>query len=72
MTLQRLPALSKALTTMSSPFSSAHRLHVKSLYKRYLVDAQNWCISRDLWRNRAIEIRAEFERNRSVLSHTLN
>ncbi|KAG9104202.1 hypothetical protein FRC06_004627 [Ceratobasidium sp. 370] len=51
---------------MSSPFSSAHRLHVKSLYKRYLTDAQNWCIRRDLWRNKAIEIRAEFERNRNV------
>ncbi|KAG8757375.1 hypothetical protein FRC11_004589, partial [Ceratobasidium sp. 423] len=37
-----------------------------SLYKRYLVDAQNWCIRRDLWRNKAIEIRAEFERNRNV------
>ncbi|CAE6443283.1 unnamed protein product [Rhizoctonia solani] len=51
---------------MSSPFSSAHRLHVKSLYKRFLVDALNWNIRRDLWRNRAIEIRAEFERNRNV------
>lgn len=51
---------------MSNPFSSAHRLHVKSLYKRYLVDAQNWYIRRDLWRNKAIEIRAEFERNRFV------
>ncbi|KAG9127394.1 hypothetical protein FRC07_014339 [Ceratobasidium sp. 392] len=51
---------------MSSPFSSAHRLHVKSLYKRYLTDAQNWYIRRDLWRNKAIEIRAEFERNRNV------
>ncbi|ELU45568.1 hypothetical protein AG1IA_00446 [Rhizoctonia solani AG-1 IA] len=51
---------------MSNPFSSAHRLHVKSLYKRYLIDALNWNIRRDLWRNRAIEIRAEFERNRFV------
>ncbi|KAF8743333.1 Survival motor neuron (SMN) interacting protein 1, partial [Rhizoctonia solani] len=49
-----------------NPFSSAHRLHVKSLYKRYLIDALNWNIRRDLWRNRAIEIRAEFERNRNV------
>lgn len=56
---------------MSSPFSSAQRLHIKSLYKRYLVDAQNWYIRRDLWRNRAIEIRAEFERIRSVSSHAL-
>ncbi|QRV72889.1 Complex 1 protein (LYR family) [Ceratobasidium sp. AG-Ba] len=51
---------------MASPFSSAHRLHVKSLYKRYLTDALNWSIRRDLWRNKAIEIRAEFERNRNV------
>jgi NADH dehydrogenase (ubiquinone) 1 beta subcomplex subunit 9 len=41
-----------------------HRLYVKSLYKRYLTNALNWYIRRDLWRNKAIEIRAEFERNR--------
>jgi hypothetical protein len=43
-----------------------HRLYVKSLYKRYLVNALNWYIRRDLWRNKAIEIRADFERNRWV------
>lgn len=41
-----------------------NRLYVKSLYKRYLNNALNWYIRRDLWREKAIEIRAEFERNR--------
>jgi NADH dehydrogenase (ubiquinone) 1 beta subcomplex subunit 9 len=29
------------------------------LYKRYLTNELNWCIRRDVWRDRAIEIRAE-------------
>jgi hypothetical protein len=52
------------------PHSRSHytyRLYVKSLYKRYLTNALNWYIRRDLWREKAIEIRAEFERNRWVL-----
>jgi hypothetical protein len=40
--------------------------YVKSLYKRYLTNSLNWVIRRDTWRQRAIEIRAEFERNRCV------
>ncbi|BEI83992.1 hypothetical protein CcaverHIS002_0405960 [Cutaneotrichosporon cavernicola] len=47
-------------------FSNAHRLYVKSLYRRYLNNALNWYIRRDLWRQKAIEIRAEFERNRNI------
>ncbi|KAK7470312.1 hypothetical protein VKT23_001743 [Stygiomarasmius scandens] len=47
-------------------FSSAHRLYVKSLYKRMLVDSLNWSVSRDVWRRRALQIRAEFEANRHV------
>lgn len=44
--------------------NSTFRLYVKSLYRRYLNNELNWYIRRDLWRQRAIEIRAEFERNR--------
>ncbi|KIJ57010.1 hypothetical protein M422DRAFT_23133 [Sphaerobolus stellatus SS14] len=47
-------------------FSRAHRLYVKSLYKRYLTNSLNWTIRRDLWRPRALEIRAEFEKYRHV------
>ncbi|KAF8204640.1 hypothetical protein BJ912DRAFT_938929 [Pholiota molesta] len=47
-------------------FSSAHRLYVKSLYKRYLKNALDWDARRDLWRSRALQIRAEFETNRNV------
>ncbi|GJJ07146.1 hypothetical protein Clacol_001346 [Clathrus columnatus] len=52
--------------TVVSPFSTAHRLYVKSLYKRFLNNSLNWTIRRDLWRPRALEIRAEFERHRNV------
>lgn len=45
---------------------SRNRLYVKSLYRRYLTNSLNWYIRRDLWRQKAIEIRAEFERNRCV------
>ena len=48
----------------ASPFSSAHRLYVKSLYKRYLKNELDWTVHRGLWRWKAIQIRAEFERNR--------
>jgi len=52
--------------TAGPSFSRTHRIYVKSLYKRFLVNELNWCIRRDIWRQRAIEIRAEFERNRTV------
>jgi len=50
----------------ASTFSSAHRIYVKSLYKRYLTNALDWTVRRDLWRPQALLIRAEFERNRDV------
>ncbi|UZJ56587.1 hypothetical protein CBS101457_005907 [Exobasidium rhododendri] len=50
----------------TTPFSSAHKSYVQSLYRRYLRNSLDWCIRRDIWRDRAIEIRAEFERNRHV------
>lgn len=49
-----------------TPFSAAHKAYVQSLYRRYLRNSLNWCIRRDIWRDRAIEIRAEFERNRHI------
>jgi len=51
-----------------SPFTKAHRLYVKGLYKRYLKNSLDWTIRRDLWRPQALQIRAEFERNRYVPS----
>ncbi|KAH7907500.1 NDUFB9, NADH-ubiquinone oxidoreductase, partial [Hygrophoropsis aurantiaca] len=50
----------------ASPFSSAHRLYVKSLYRRMLKNELDWVVRRDIWRGRAQLIRAEFERNRDV------
>ncbi|PWN97466.1 hypothetical protein FA09DRAFT_288140, partial [Tilletiopsis washingtonensis] len=47
-------------------FSAAHKSYVQSLYRRYLRNSLNWCIRRDIWRDRAIEIRAEFERQRNI------
>lgn len=52
---------------MSTSFSSAHRLYVKSLYRRMLKNELDWVVRRDIWRGRAMMIRAEFERNRSVV-----
>lgn len=55
-----IPATSTSATP--SPFTVAHKSYVKSLYKRYLTNELNWCIRRDVWRDRAIEIRAEVSR----------
>merc|ERR1711939_612000 len=54
--------------TMSavSPFSQAHKRYVQLLYRRALKSSLDWYIRRDLWRDRAIEIRVAFERNRHV------
>jgi hypothetical protein len=60
----REPTQSDNTMSAVSPFTAAHRSHVKSLYKRYLTNALSWTIQRDIWRQQAIEIRAEFERNR--------
>ncbi|KAM0791500.1 hypothetical protein ACM66B_005953 [Microbotryomycetes sp. NB124-2] len=49
-----------------APFSQAHKRYVQHLYRRALKGAQDWYVRRDLWRNKAIEIRVEFERNRNV------
>lgn len=40
-------------------FSTAHKAYVQSLYRRYLRNSLDWCIRRDVWRDRAIEIRAD-------------
>ncbi|KAI9247131.1 hypothetical protein BDA99DRAFT_526175 [Phascolomyces articulosus] len=50
----------------ASTFQNAHRLHVQSLYKRSLKLALDWTIQRDLWRQQALHIRAQFEANKHV------
>ncbi|KAJ1018780.1 hypothetical protein NDA13_006466 [Ustilago tritici] len=57
---------SSSSTATASAFSQAHKSYVKSLYRRYLKNSLDWCIRRDVWRDRAIEIRVEFERHRNV------
>jgi len=47
-----------------SSFSTAHRLYVKSLYRRFLTNELDWAVNRQEWRARAMNVRAEFERNR--------
>lgn len=49
-----------------SSLQNAHRLHVQSLYKRALKTSLDWYIQRDLWRQKALDIRAQFERNKHV------
>lgn len=51
----------------TSPFTSAHRLYVKSLYKRMLKLEQDWAVQYTLFRPRALAVRAQFEANRSVV-----
>lgn len=58
--------MSSAARAAPSAFSTAHKAYVQSLYRRYLRNSLDWCIRRDVWRDRAIEIRAEFERNRNI------
>lgn len=64
--LLRNAASSSSSVATASSFSQAHRSYVKSLYRRYLKNSLDWCIRRDVWRDRAIEIRVEFERNRNI------
>jgi NADH dehydrogenase (ubiquinone) 1 beta subcomplex subunit 9 len=47
-----------------SSFSGAHRLYVKSLYRRFLTNELDWAVNRQEWRARAMTVRADFERNR--------
>ncbi|KAI0776209.1 hypothetical protein BD413DRAFT_527249 [Trametes elegans] len=54
------------MSTLPTPFTAAHRSYVKSLYRRMLTNELDWIVQRDLWRARALTIRAEFERNRDV------
>ncbi|KAI7907032.1 uncharacterized protein BX663DRAFT_494591 [Cokeromyces recurvatus] len=51
---------------MSIPGSTAHRLHVQSLYKRSLKLSLDWYIQRDLWRQKALQIRARFDQNKNI------
>ena len=52
------------MSSLPSPFTAAHRTYVKNLYRRVLQNELNWIVQRDLWRARALSIRAEFESNR--------
>ncbi|KAK3811139.1 MAG: hypothetical protein J3Q66DRAFT_391006 [Benniella sp.] len=44
----------------------AHRRLVQSLYKRSLKTAQDWYIDTNLFRRKAVELRMQFEANRSL------
>ncbi|PKI83488.1 hypothetical protein MVES_002643 [Malassezia vespertilionis] len=47
-------------------FSELHTKYVKDLYRSFLRNSLNWHIRRDVWRQDAMRIRAEFEDNRNV------
>ena len=55
------------MSALPQPFTAAHRLYVKSLYRRMLTNELDWIVHRGLWRAKAMAIRAEFERNRCVV-----
>ncbi|KAJ7068648.1 hypothetical protein C8F01DRAFT_1247144 [Mycena amicta] len=50
----------------SGAFTTAHRQYVQSLYRRRLKNSLDWTIRRDVWRGKALQIRAEFEVNRDL------
>jgi NADH dehydrogenase (ubiquinone) 1 beta subcomplex subunit 9 len=56
------------MSSATASFQTAHRLYVKSLYKRSLKLSLDWYIRRDLWRQKALEIRQQFELNKNVTS----
>ncbi|KAG2174191.1 hypothetical protein INT43_004212 [Umbelopsis isabellina] len=56
------------MSSATASFQTAHRLYVKSLYKRSLKLSLDWYIRRDLWRQKALEIRHQFELNKNVTS----
>ncbi|KAF7332359.1 hypothetical protein MKEN_00117600 [Mycena kentingensis (nom. inval.)] len=47
-------------------FTVAHRQYVQSLYRRRLKNSLDWTVRRDIWRGKALQIRAEFEVNRNL------
>lgn len=49
-----------------TPFSAANRKVVQSLYHRSLKLAFNWINRRDLYRQKAVEIRAQFDLHKDV------
>ncbi|EGG04181.1 uncharacterized protein MELLADRAFT_53086 [Melampsora larici-populina 98AG31] len=57
---------SSSLTNLIRPFTEAHRSHVQRLYRKALKQSLDWVVFRDIWRQKAIEIRVKFERNRDV------
>ncbi|KAN0064185.1 hypothetical protein ACQY0O_003352 [Thecaphora frezii] len=59
-------ALRRNAASAPPSFSAAHKSYVQSLYRRMLRNSLDWCIRRDVWRDRAIEIRVEFEKHRNV------
>lgn len=56
------------MSSATASFQTAHRLYVKSLYKRSLKLSLDWYIRRDLWRQKALDIRQQFELNKNVTS----
>ena len=59
------------MSALPAPFTAAHRSYVKSLYRRILKNELDWIVQRNLWRGRALAVRAEFESNRCVCSAML-
>ena len=52
------------MAAVTNPFNDAHRFYIKSLYKRMLKNELDWAVRYDIFRPRALAIRAEFEANR--------
>jgi NADH dehydrogenase (ubiquinone) 1 beta subcomplex subunit 9 len=49
-----------------SAFSEAHRRHVCQLYRQALKTTLDWYIMRPHWRQKALEIRLQFDMNKHL------
>ena len=46
--------------------TASHTLRVTRLYRRSLKNLMNWVVWRDLWIEKSLELRAEFDANKNV------
>ncbi|RUS22297.1 NADH-ubiquinone oxidoreductase complex I LYR_B22_NDUFB9 subunit [Endogone sp. FLAS-F59071] len=54
------------MSAAPTTYQVAHRAYVQSLYRRSLKLSLDWYIRHDLWRQKALEIRAQFDENKNI------
>ena len=59
------------LNSMASPQGISHAQRVTRLYRKSLKNSLSWCIERELWREKALRIRARFDANKDIKDRRL-